>query len=650
MSAEPPPTASADRLDSWKEIAAYLGKAVRTVQRWESAEGLPVRRLNQDRPGSVFAYKAELDDWWQRQSGRLSEEKAPPPAAAPSASQSRPWLLAGGLALAAAIIAAAITQLSRTPHPANVPIPFTTDHGWETQPGFSPDGRQIAYVARARAGLSFVYVKAVGADAPVRLTGGSQPERSPVWSPDGRMIAFQRRLAQAPNGVIVLIPAAGGRETVVGELESGGPMVWSPDGHWFLSMESTERNSRIVAVAAATGQKQEVLGPSEFGYSGFGLSPDQKRLIFRRAGPGAFPVEEISLDALMRPTGTPRTLLPKIWMHEAIITADAGEIIYTDGSNEEDLSLWRSRLVPGAEPQLIHRGWSGYSSVAISQDKRRIAFAANKGVFRNETWNLHLESVPPKAEPFLTTTHSDMNPSYSPDGRLIAFHSTRTGASDIWISDRDGKNPRRLTYTNARTTATPRWSPDGSRIAFESNESGQSEVYVIRSNGGPTLRLTQNSATDAIPGWSRDGQWLYFCSDRTGRFEIWKVPAAGGPEVQVTRDGGFSAMESPDGKYLYYTQTRSRGPLLRIPLAGGDTEIIDSKMRGLFFAVRPNGVYYYAQQAIWRWNPATKVAKELYRPNRSVVVGLAVSPDEKELLFTQDIAQETDLYLIDGLR
>src|SRR5580692_11443316 len=57
-----------DRLDSWKEIAAYLKKGVRTVQRWERAEGLPVRRLGQDRTGFVFAYKSELDAWWLEQS------------------------------------------------------------------------------------------------------------------------------------------------------------------------------------------------------------------------------------------------------------------------------------------------------------------------------------------------------------------------------------------------------------------------------------------------------------------------------------------------------------------------------------------------------------------------------------------------------
>ena len=52
------------RLDSWKEIASYLRRDVRTVQRWEKQEGLPVHRLQHDTQGTVFAYKAEIDAWW----------------------------------------------------------------------------------------------------------------------------------------------------------------------------------------------------------------------------------------------------------------------------------------------------------------------------------------------------------------------------------------------------------------------------------------------------------------------------------------------------------------------------------------------------------------------------------------------------------
>src|ERR1039458_3194892 len=64
-----------ERLDSWKEIAAYLKKDVRTVQRWEKSSDLPVRRLTHGKQGTVFAYKADLDVWWRESQSKLDGEE-----------------------------------------------------------------------------------------------------------------------------------------------------------------------------------------------------------------------------------------------------------------------------------------------------------------------------------------------------------------------------------------------------------------------------------------------------------------------------------------------------------------------------------------------------------------------------------------------
>ena len=70
----PPQPTPPDRLDSWKEIASYLNRIVRTVARWEREQGLPVHR---EKTGAVYAYKSELDAWWR--GGRVRLE-APAPA------------------------------------------------------------------------------------------------------------------------------------------------------------------------------------------------------------------------------------------------------------------------------------------------------------------------------------------------------------------------------------------------------------------------------------------------------------------------------------------------------------------------------------------------------------------------------------------
>src|SRR5258708_13511662 len=73
-----PPANSADRLDSWKEIASYLRRDVRTVQRWEKKEGLPVHRHQHDKLGSVYAFRADLETWFttRQQSGESAAGEA----------------------------------------------------------------------------------------------------------------------------------------------------------------------------------------------------------------------------------------------------------------------------------------------------------------------------------------------------------------------------------------------------------------------------------------------------------------------------------------------------------------------------------------------------------------------------------------------
>src|SRR5664279_8133 len=98
-----------DRLDSWKEIAAYLNRDVTTVQRWEKREGMPVHRHRHDRMGSVYASRAELDAWARSRNLRVAQEdengvlsSTPPPPPSASNSLTR-WRFI--LPLAAAVIA-----------------------------------------------------------------------------------------------------------------------------------------------------------------------------------------------------------------------------------------------------------------------------------------------------------------------------------------------------------------------------------------------------------------------------------------------------------------------------------------------------------------------------------------------------------------
>jgi tetratricopeptide (TPR) repeat protein len=123
----PRTSASDDRLGSWKEIAAYLGRDVRTVQRWEQTQGLPVHRHRHSRLSTAYAFKSELDAWWHNRPEGASNAAggsavgAPPlvhgsPTLAPPAAEpkrySRRWLVAGSL-MAAAMCALGVWALAR---------------------------------------------------------------------------------------------------------------------------------------------------------------------------------------------------------------------------------------------------------------------------------------------------------------------------------------------------------------------------------------------------------------------------------------------------------------------------------------------------------------------------------------------------------
>src|ERR1700730_236589 len=110
-----------DRLDSWKKIASYLKRDVSTVQRWERREAMPVHRHLHDKLGSVFAFRSELDAWWESRRTRLTQEGAgasePPAPIAPTAEDASgttaarvraPRLVPLALAAAVVLIAGAL--------------------------------------------------------------------------------------------------------------------------------------------------------------------------------------------------------------------------------------------------------------------------------------------------------------------------------------------------------------------------------------------------------------------------------------------------------------------------------------------------------------------------------------------------------------
>src|SRR6202167_2036321 len=126
---------------------------------------------------------------------------------------------------------------------------------------------------------------------------------------------------------------------------------------------------------------------------------------------------------------------------------------------------------------------------------------------------------------------------------------------DIWVSDRDGGHPIRITAHPASEFA-PHFSPDGRWIAFSANYDNNTDVYVIPVEGGQARRLTWHPAADIVTGWSPDGKRVLFVSNRevansrSGQF--YEVSLEGGYEHKVMNAVAVEGTWSPDGKRLAY--------------------------------------------------------------------------------------------------
>ena len=146
----------------------------------------------------------------------------------------------------------------------------------------------------------------------------------------------------------------------------------------------------------------------------------------------------------------------------------------------------------------------------------------------------------------------DGDPSWAPDGRHLAFTSTRHGNEEIYVHDTDSGVLTRVTFDPARDR-DPAWSPDGTRLVFESLRDGNQELYVVSAAGGVPTRLTADPADDRQPAWSSTGT-IAFASNRTGDFELYTMAEDGSAVRRVTQSPELDADPtwSPAGDRLAY--------------------------------------------------------------------------------------------------
>ncbi len=144
-----------------------------------------------------------------------------------------------------------------------------------------------------------------------------------------------------------------------------------------------------------------------------------------------------------------------------------------------------------------------------------------------------------------------MSPSWSPDGKNLAYVSFEGRSSAIYIQN-IFNGTRERAASNPGINSAPAWSPDGSRLAMTLSKEGDPEIFVMHLISKTIQRLTTNRSIDTEPSWSPDGRSLVFTSDRGGSPQIYQMSAAGGEAVRLTFTGNYNARArySPDGKSL----------------------------------------------------------------------------------------------------
>ena len=261
-----------------------------------------------------------------------------------------------------------------------------------------------------------------------------------------------------------------------------------------------------------------------------------------------------------------------------------GESIAYSSDHSGSFELFVKSLAPGARDiQLTTDGQQNFDP-AWSPDGKRIAYYSMKrhGIF----------VMPAMGGVAKQLTDFGSHPAWSPDGQLVVFQATSSpdldampmGNSTLWIVSAQGGTPRQLTHVNSPPGShyAPSWSPDGKRIAFMNFNTLSAQVWSISASGDGLQSITQHGTGDkSWPSYAPDGKSIYY-----NRVEaLWKTPvnpnsdAPSGEPVKVADLGSTvirNAKWSVSGKWIAYSATTATDNLISVPISPLTNEAIGS--------------------------------------------------------------------------
>jgi Tol biopolymer transport system component len=661
-----------DRLDSWKEIAAYLRRDVTTVQRWERRENMPVHRHVHDKLGSVYAFRSDLDAWMRRRVGQQSSEagsldSAPPSASPPGEPVSllpgrrRVWLLGG----AAAVLAVGLIlrpflrgdSASENPLAEARFLPLTDFGGTEQAAALSRDGRFIAFLSD-RDGQIDVWVTQVGTGQFYNLTHGAVPDlvnpsvRTLGFSPDGALVTFWARRSEGtdPSGISIWgVPVLGGAPRPY--LEGVAEFDWSKDGARLVYHTPGTGDPMFVRDAGQTQARQIFSAPP--GLHGHFLvwSPDQAFIYFVQ---GSVP-DRMDIWRI-RPAGGPAE---RITNHDSRVShpvfLDNRTLLYLATDSDGSGPWLHSLDIERPRPHRVSGGLEKYSSLAVSADGGRLV--ATLASPKAALWRVPVAATAVQSsalQRIALTTGSGSAPRMGP-GYLL-YISSKGQSDSIWRLQ-DEQAAELWSAPETRIIGSPAISRDGNRISFSARRNRQTSLYVANADGTNTRVVTSSLELQGSPAWAPDGQSITVAAVVDGAPRLFTVPLDGRPPARLVDEHSIDPVWSPDGDLVVYsgpdigttfpvkavTGSAAAAPMPKLTLSRGARRL--AFMPGTRSLVVLRGEIEHKN--LWLIDLNSGVERQLTNFDPGFIVrDFDVSPDGREIVIEQAQAQ-SDIVLIE---
>ena len=549
-----------DRLDSWKEIAAYLKRDVTTVQRWEKREAMPVHRHVHDRMGSVYASRADLDAWMRSRNLRAVQENGNNDPSAKSTFHTRWTLVLPLAAVGVALAIGASLWLQRTEYfwrnpIANAQFQTVTDSDeLEQAAAVSRDGRFVAFLSD-RDGQMDVWITQIGSGELHNLTHGSVQElanpsiRTLGFSPDGSLVTFWVRKPGGSSGGNIGIwgvPVLGGEPRPY--LEGVAEFDWTHDGSRLVYHTPGPGDPLFVSKGGVRSQSRAIFTAPAGLHSHFPLWASDAAFIYFVQG--SLP-DKLDIWRIAPAGGSPERITSHVGQVTYPVLLDRRTLMYLgsdpDGSGPSLYSVDVERRIP-------HRLTSGldrYTSLAASADGRRLV--VTRATPNRTLWRLRISDSPAQLSEtnrIPLTTSTGFSPRLGPD--YLLYVSAAGPDESIWRLA-NGTSTELWRGKGVRVFGGPAISPDGQYVAFSVRQQGKALLYVMQSDGTNARIVADSLDLEGAPAWAPDGRSITSAANDHGIPHLFRVPIDGGSPVSLVQEYSVDPAWAPDGRFVVYS-------------------------------------------------------------------------------------------------